>query len=51
MITPLFCFGSGSGGYYTGFVFAFRIDYKLNHHRLKAVGFLAAESRIEAKAS
>jgi NAD(P)-dependent dehydrogenase (short-subunit alcohol dehydrogenase family) len=25
--------------------------WKLNHHRLKAVGFLAAESRVEAKAS
>jgi hypothetical protein len=25
--------------------------YKINDHRLKAMGFLAAESRIEAKAS
>jgi hypothetical protein len=27
------------------------VDFALNDHRLKAVGFLAAESRIEAKAS
>jgi hypothetical protein len=25
--------------------------WKLNDHRLKAVGFIAAESRVEAKAS
>jgi hypothetical protein len=28
-----------------------RTRTKLNNHRLKAVGFLAAESRLEAKAS
>jgi hypothetical protein len=30
---------------------ALEFPYKLNDHRLKAVGFVAAESRVEAKAS
>jgi hypothetical protein len=30
MVTPLFRFSSGSSGYYTSFVFAFRINHKIN---------------------